>query len=218
MDNLKYQIFIVEDHTLLRESLKAMLGSNPDFEVAGEAPDGMTAIRAIEKIQPDLILLDLNLPKMSGIATIRRIRKQMPEAKILVLTMYPNEEYVTESFNLGVSGYCLKDISRDELFVAIRNVLDGKPYISAGILAGVLDVYLRSKKEFSESPLQRLSLRERDILKLIGEGHSIREIAEYLYISQRTAERHRYNIMKKLNIHRTPALVKFAIENGLVTM
>jgi DNA-binding NarL/FixJ family response regulator len=218
MGEQKYRIFIAEYETLMREGLRAMLSSAPDFEVVGEAADGMSVIRAIEKIRPDLILMELNLPKMGGIAVLRSIRKQVQEAKILVLTIRNNDDHVMEVFRLGGHGYCLKDdITRDELLIAIRNVLNGKPYVSPSILHNVLDVYLRGKKEFAEGPLKKLSFREQDILKLIGEGYAIRDIAEYLYISRRTAETHRYNIMKKLNIHRTSALVRFAIEQGLVT-
>ncbi|MCK9274085.1 MAG: response regulator transcription factor [Syntrophales bacterium] len=217
MDGRKFRIFIAEDQTLVRESLRAILVSHPDFEVVGEASDGMTAIRSVEKIKPDLILIDLNLPKMSGIAALRSIKKQVHEARILVLTDDDNENYVTEVFRLGGNGYCLKDVTGEELVVAIRNVLSGKPYVSASILGNFLHVFLKTKKENFWGPLQKLSFREKDILKLIGEGHSIREIAEYLYISRRTAERHRYNIMKKLDLHRTADLKSFALENGLVS-
>ncbi len=213
----KYRIFIAECETLMREGLRAMLSSHPDFEVVGEAADGMAVIRAMEKIRPDLILLELNLPKMSGIAVLRNLRRQMQEAKILVLTIHNNEEHVLEVFKLGGSGYCLKDdVNREELFVAIQNVLNGKPYISPSILPNILEVYLKERKELSDDPLKQLSSREKDILKLIGEGYSIRDIAEYLFISRRTAETHRYNIMKKLNLHKTSELIKFAIAKDLV--
>ena len=214
----KHRIFIAECETLMREGLRAMLGAHPEFEVVGEAADGMTAIRAIENLRPDLVLLELNLPMMSGIAVLRNIRKLVQEAKILVLTIHNGEEHVKEVFELGGNGYCLKDdVCREELCVAIRNVLHGKPYLSPSILPHVLDVYLKETGEKGEGPLNRLSSREKDVLKLIGEGYSIRNIADYLYISKRTAETHRYNIMKKLKLHKTAALVKFAHEHGLVT-
>ena len=217
MAEQKYRIFIAECETLMREGLRAMLGSYPGFEVVGEASDGMAVIRAIEKTRPDLILLELNLPKMSGIAVLRNIRKSAQEAKILVLTIHNSEEYIREVFKLGGNGYCLKnDVCQEELCVAIRNVLHGKPYLSPSILPSVLDVYLNEKKELGNGPLNQLSSREKDVLKLIGEGYSIRDIADYLFISKRTAETHRYNIMKKLKLHKTPHLVKFAHENGLV--
>jgi DNA-binding NarL/FixJ family response regulator len=213
----KERIFIVEHETLMREGLRAMLTSHDSFQVVGEAADGMEVIRAIEKAQPNLILLELNLPRMSGITVLRNIRKQVQDAKILVLTMHGSQEQVMEVFRLGGNGYCLKeDICREELFVAIRNVLKGKPYVSPSILHSVLDVYLTSRRSAGNGPLMRLSTREKDILKLIGEGYSIRDIAEYFYISRRTAETHRYNIMKKLNLHKTSSLVRCAVENGLV--
>jgi DNA-binding NarL/FixJ family response regulator len=218
MGERKHRIFIAEHETLIRDGLKALLASHSEFEVVGEASDGMAVLRGVEKIRPDLILSELNLPKMSGIAVLRNIRKQSQDIKIIVLTIQNNVDYVKEVFNLGGSGYCLKeDITREELFVAIRNVINGKPYVSPSILHNVLNIYLNSEKKLAVSPLKKLSSREQDVLKLIGEGYSIKEIGEYLYISKRTAETHRYNIMKKLNLHRTAALVGFAIENGLVT-
>ena len=217
MNEKKHRIFIIEDHRLVLDGLSAMLSSDPDFEVVGGASDGIEAIRAIEKIRPDLVVLDLKLPKMGGISVLRSIRKQGLEVKVLVLTLYDDEAFVMEVLRLGGNGYCLKSDSREEFFVAVRNVLDGKPYISSSILHNVLSVYVRTGEGSSEGSLSRLRPREQEVLKLIGEGYSTKEIAEYLYISRRTVETHRYNIMKKLNLHKTSGLVRFAIENTLVT-
>lgn len=213
----KWRVLIAEDETLVREGLKAMLSSDPSFEVVAEAADGMEAIRSVEETKPDLVLLDLNMPKMSGIAALRNIRKQSESVKILALTIHEGEEYVLDVFRLGGNGYCLKEASREELFLAIRSVLAGKPYASPEILDNVLAVYMGGRPEAREGPMNHLSVREQEILKLIGEGYSVKEISEYLFISRRTVEKHRYNIMKKLNLHRTSALVCFAMENGLVT-
>jgi two-component system, NarL family, response regulator NreC len=185
--------------------------------VVGGASDGIEAIRAVEKVRPDLVVLDLKLPRMGGISVLRSIRKQGLEVKVLVLTLYDDEEFIMEVLRLGGNGYCMKSDSREEFFIAVRNVLDGKPYISSSILHNMLDVYVRAGERSSEGSLKRLRPREQEILKLIGEGYSPKEIAEFLYISRRTVETHRYNIMKKLNLHKTSALVRFAIENGLLT-
>jgi DNA-binding NarL/FixJ family response regulator len=218
MDNeKKHRIFIIEDHRLVLDGLSAMLSSDPDFEVVGGASDGIEAMRAVEKIRPDLVVLDLKLPRMGGISFLRSIRKQGLEVKVLVLTLYDDEEFIMEVLRLGGNGYCLKGDSREEFFVAVRNVLGGKPYISSSILHNVLDVYIRAGEKSSEGYLKQLRPREQEVLKLIGEGYSTKKIAEYLYISRRTVETHRYNIMKKLNLHKTSALVRFAIENSLVT-
>ena len=217
MSDRKYGIFIAQYDTIMRDGLRTILGSEPDFEIVGEASDGMAVIRAVEKVMPDIILMDLRLPKMSGIAALRSIRKKAPKVKILFLTDDDREECIIEVLRMGGNGYCLKDITGEELIVAIRNILSGKSYISPGILHSFLSDYLKNGRNRSEGPLHRLSFREQDILKLIGEGHTIGQIAQYLFISRRTAETHRYNIMKKLDLHRTSELVSFAIENRLVT-
>ena len=214
----KKKIVIAEDQKILREGLKSLLSSSKDIEVIGEAEDGLNAVRCVEKFSPELLLLDLSMPKMSGISAIKEIKSQFTETKILVLTVHESEEYILEVFKSGADGYCLKDASHSELMVAIKSVLSGKRYISPGISGKVLEGYLGDREKLkSNSSWDSLTQREREILKLVGEGYKNKEIADYLCISAKTVEKHRSNIMEKLDLHTASALTAYAIKKGLVT-
>ena len=214
----KKKIVIAEDQKILREGLKSLLSSSDDFEVVGEAEDGLNAVRCVEKFTPELLLLDLSMPKMSGISAIKEIKSQFTETKILVLTVHESEEYILEVFKSGADGYCLKDASHSELLVAIKSVLSGKRYISPGISGKVLEGYLDDRETLkSSSSWDSLTQREREILKLVGEGYKNKEIADYLCISAKTVEKHRSNIMEKLDLHTASALTAYAIKKGLGT-
>jgi DNA-binding NarL/FixJ family response regulator len=212
------RVVIAEDHKILREGLKALLSNANAFEVVAEAGDGIEAIRAVEKNKPDLLLLDLSMPILGGMSVIKEIRSRFPETKILVLTMHESEEFILEGLQLGANGYCLKDAGRAELLNAINRVLDGKSYLSPGIADKVLEGYLQDRRRLkSQSSWDTLTRREKEVLKLVGEGYRNKDIAEYLFISIKTVEKHRSNIMKKLNIHTVSGLTAYAIEKGLVT-
>lgn len=214
----KYRIVIAEDHTILREGLRALLCSDPEVEVVGEAADGMEAIRRVEKISPDLVLMDLSMPRMHGMEAIREIKRRTPETKILVLTVHKSEEYVLATFQAGADGYVLKDATHAELVMALKTVLQGRSYVSPAISHMVIEGYLEGKKELKQdSSWNSLTGREREILKLIAEGNRNREIADLLCISAKTVEKHRSNLMKKLNLHNVSALTALAIEKGLIS-
>jgi two-component system, NarL family, response regulator NreC len=214
----KVRIVIAEDHTILREGLKSLLSSNPDFEIIGEAEDGREAIRCVEKFKPDLILMDLSMPRMNGMDAIKEIKKRFSETKILVLTVHKTEEYILATLKSGADGYILKDSTHAELVLAVKNVLSGKHYISPGISEKVIEGYLEGKKTLKrKSSWETLTQREREILKLIAEGYKNKEIADYLCISPKTVEKHRANLMEKLALHNVQALTTFAIEKGLVS-
>ena len=211
------RIVIAEDHTILREGLRSLLSTSEELEVVGEAGDGMSAIRTIRETDPDLVLLDLNMPKMDGIAVIREIKQHSPETKILALTMYRKEDYILEVFKAGGNGYCLKSAGHEDLMMAIRAVLDGKQYVSPEISGMVLEGYLESRKTIKKkSSFDILTQREKEVLKMVGEGAQNKEIADYLCISPKTVEKHRANIMQKLDLHTASALTSYAIEKGLV--
>lgn len=214
----KHRIVIAEDHTILREGLRALLSSDPDFEVIAEAQDGRDAVRCAEQLTPDLILMDLSMPKMDGVEAIREIKKRCPATKIVALTVHKTEEYILSVLRAGGDGYVLKDATHAELVMAIRNVLREKPYLSPGVSEKVIEGYLNGRKSVRLiSVWDALTSREREILKLIGEGYKNKEIADYLYISTKTVEKHRSNLMKKLNLHSASALTAYAMEKGLVT-
>jgi len=214
-----FKVIIADDHTILRQGLRALLSSDPNLKVVGEAEDGREAIRCVEDHSPDLALIDLSMPRMNGMEAIGDIKKANPETKIIVLTVHKTEEYILEALKSGADGYVLKDASHTELMIAINNVFKGKRYLSADISGKVIEGYLEGRKILkSKSAWENLTQREREILKLIAEGNKNKEIADYLCISLKTVEKHRANLMKKLDLHNAAALTAFAMEKGLVTL
>ncbi len=218
MMSQRCRIVIAEDHTILREGLRSLLSSDPNFDIIGEAQDGREAIQCVETFKPDLILMDLSMPRMSGLDAIREIKRRFKETKILVLTVHKAEEYILATFKAGADGYLLKDSTHAELVMAVKKVLSGKPYISPEISERVIEGYLEGRKTLKPcTSWETLTQREREILKLIAEGYKSKEIAEDLCISVKTVEKHRANLMEKLDLHNVQALTAFAIEKGLVT-
>ncbi len=212
----KYRIVVAEDSTFLREALKSLL-SGAIFDVVGEAGDGDEAIQSVKRLRPHLVLMDLSMPRMMGWDAIREIKKQSPETKVLVLTVHKDDDFIFASFRAGADGYALKDSTHAELVEAIQNVLNGRSYIDSGISEKVLEGYLEDRKPSEPpTPWDSLTSRERQIVKLIGEGYRYREIADDLCISPATVEKHRTNIGRKLNIHSRSALVTLAIEKKLI--
>jgi DNA-binding NarL/FixJ family response regulator len=214
----KYRLLIAEDHTILREGLKSLLGANPDIEVVGEAEDGRRALKLCTELSPDLILMDLSMPRMNGFEAIQEIKRFNPDVKIIVLTVHNTEEYILMTLRSGADGYVLKDATHDELLMAITHVLNGKRYLSPSVSEKVIVGYLEGKKSLkSQSSWEELTQREREVLKLIAEGYKNKEVADYLCISLKTVEKHRANLMKKLNLHNTSALTVYAMEKGLIS-
>ena len=217
MEN-RLRIVLADDHTILREGLRALLSTNADFEVVGEAEDGREAVRCVEKLEPDLLLMDLSMPRMSGMDAISEIKKRHPDTRIIALTVHKTEEYLLTTLQAGADGYVLKDATHDELVMAIHNVVSGKSYLSPGISEKVIEGYLEGKESSSSiTSWQKLSQREREVLKLIAEGYKNKEIAEDLCISLKTVEKHRANLMKKLDLHNAAGLTVYAVERGLVS-
>jgi DNA-binding NarL/FixJ family response regulator len=214
----KPTIVIAEDHTILREGLRSLLSMEGEYDIVAEAKDGLEAIRCAANFEPDLMLLDLAMPKMNGIAAIKEIKRQTDKTRILALTIHKSEEYILEAFQSGVDGYCLKESTHEELLMAIRSVLEGKTYLSPSISERVLTGYLEGKRTIkTDTAWEALTQREKEILKLIGEGYKNKEISDYLCISVKTVEKHRANLMKKLDLHNVSALTAYAIDKGLVS-
>ena len=211
------KIVIAEDHTILRAGLRALLSGQNGLEVIGEAGDGREAIRKVDTLQPDLLLIDLSMPKLNGIDAIREIKSQHPEIKIIVLTVHKSEEYIIAALQAGANGYMLKDASQNELLLAIDYVINGKTFLSPSISDKVVDAFLNTdKKDKPAAVLDNLTAREREILKLVAEGNTNKKIADHLCISLKTVEKHRSNLMKKLDLRNTAALTAYAIEKKMV--
>lgn len=218
MDN-KFRIVLADDHTILREGLRALLSADPEFEVVGEAQDGREAVRCVEKLEPDLLVIDLSMPRMSGMDAIREVKKRYPDTRVIALTVHKTEEYILTTLQAGADGYVLKDATHDELVLAIKNVMAGNSYLSPGISEKVIEGYLVGRENSrSMSAWETLSQREREVLKLIAEGYKNKEIADDLCISLKTVEKHRANLMKKLDLHNAAALTIYAVEKGLLGM
>ena len=211
------KIVIAEDHTILRAGLRALLAAQNGLEVIGEAGDGREAIRKVDTLQPDLLLIDLSMPKLNGIDAIREIKSQHPEIKIIVLTVHKSDEYIISALKAGANGYMLKDASQNELLLAIDYVLNGKTFLSPSISGTMVDAVLNTdKKDKPAAVLENLTAREREILKLVAEGNTNKKIADHLCISLKTVEKHRSNLMKKLDLRNTAALTAYAIEKKMV--
>jgi two-component system, NarL family, response regulator NreC len=211
------RLVLAEDHTILREGLRAIFSSDGNFEIVGEAADGREAVRMVDDIVPDLLLMDLSMPRMNGMEAIREIRKRHPGLRIVVLTVHKTEEYVLAALQAGADGYVLKDATHQELLMAVHSVLAGKSYLSPSISEKVIEGYLDSKKKVkSQSSWDTLTQREREILKLIAEGYKNKDIARELFISLKTVEKHRGNLMKKLDLHNIAEMTAFAAKKGLI--
>jgi len=212
------RVFIAEDHAILRDGLRAMLADLADCEIVGEAEDGREAVRGVGSSRPDLVILDLSMPKMNGMEALKEIKKLSPETKVLVLTIHSSDEYVLPVLKAGADGYMLKYDTQAELLTAIKSILNGKQYLSPGVSKQVIEGYLEGGTALkSRSSWETLTSREREVLKLIAEGYKNREIADILCISEKTVVKHRANLMEKLNIHNVSALTAYAVSKGLVT-
>lgn len=213
----KIHILLADDHTILRAGLKMMLNAQPDMEVVGEASDGRQAITETQRLQPDIILMDITMPEMNGIEATRQIKKLVPESRILILTMHEHDEYVFQALRAGASGYMLKEAADTELISALHIIQSGQFYLSPMAQSVLVGDYLQRVRIGEEKDsYSSLTEREREILKLIAEGYTNNQIAERLVISPKTVDTHRTHIMDKLNLHSRAELVKYAMRRGLL--
>ncbi len=217
MDKIK--VLLAEDHTIVRKGIRVLLDGEDDIEVVGEAEDGQEAITQVEQLSPDLVLMDNTMPVLNGLEATRQIKHRFPDVKVLILTMHTTEEYVLQFLQAGASGYLIKKTAPKELVTAIHAVYQGDSYLSPAISKVVIEGYLQQSARIdAEDNYEKLTDRERQILQMITEGFSNREIAEKLYISIKTVNNHRVNLMDKLDIHNTAKLVKYAIRKGVISL
>ena len=209
---------VVDDHRLFREGLRALLLTQPDFQLVGEASQAQDAYALVDQTQPDVLLLDVSLPLASGVSVAREVLRRQPHQRILALSMFADEEHVAQAFEVGVLGYASKDVSAPELFGAIRSVAQGQAYLAPGISRVVLDECIRMRRNGrgAGTPMQALTHREREIFDLAVRGLSNQDIASQLCISKRTVETHRGRIMRKLHVHSATDLVRLAARHGLL--
>ncbi|MFZ2268588.1 MAG: response regulator transcription factor [Azonexus sp.] len=217
---IKYKILIAEDHALFRAGICALLLAEPDIEIVAEAENGKEVVRLACSLNPDLVLMDLSMPGSNGLEAISEIKKRMPGIKILVVTMHKTDEYIQVALRNGASGYILKEASHDELKMAIRTVLGGKLYLSPDVSERLLTGYLSGGAQPEKTVItwDTLTLREKQVLKLVAEGYGNKHIAEYLCISIKTVEKHRSSLMSKLNLRNASMLTAYAISKGIVSL
>ena len=213
----KIKVLVVDDHTIVREGICSLLALAGDMEVVGEAANGRDGLEKVSELLPDVVLIDIAMPIMGGLEAIRRIHKEFPEIKILVLTQYDDKDHVFPVIRAGANGFISKTAASSELTSGIRAVFTGESYLSPTIAKLFVEDYQRvALTETNEDPYERLTDRERDILKLVVEGYKTQQIAEMLTITPKTVEGHRTSLMNKLGIHNRLELVKYALRRGII--
>ncbi len=213
-----YRIVLTDDHIMLRQGIKKIIETSEDMEVVGEAGDGLELLRLLKKITTDMVILDISMPKLRGVEATREIKTDYPEVEILILSMHRKKEYLYHVFSAGAKGYLLKEDTDTELFTAIETVRQGGVYLSPLLSRELAGDFIEICRGDGKIPAEPLTTREREVLKLIAEGKSGKEIADLLFISARTVEHHRASIMKKLNLKKIADLVKYAIRRGYTTV
>lgn len=211
------RVLLAEDHTIVRKGLRSLLDGETGIEVIGEAGDGREAIEKVRQLRPDVVLMDITMPGLNGLEATRQIKKRFPEVKVVILTVHTTEEYILQILRAGASGYVVKQAAPTELLSAIQAAYRGDSFLSPSISAKVIEEYIRQAEAMAErNSYNRLTDREREVLQLIAEGHSNREIAELLHISVKTVETHRTHLMDKLDLHNTAELTQYAIRKGVI--
>jgi two-component system response regulator NreC len=212
------RVLLAEDHTIVRKGLRSLLDGEAGIEVIGEAEDGREAVEKVGQLLPDVVLMDITMPGLNGLEATRQIKKRFPEVRVLILTMHANEEYILQILRARASGYVVKQAAPSELVSAIQAVYRGESFLSPSISRTVIEEYIRQAEATTEKDsYDQLTDREREVLQLVAEGCSNREIAELLQISLKTVETHRANLMNKLDIHSTAELTQYAIHKGVIS-
>lgn len=211
-------ILLADDHNIVRQGLRAILQSEPHFHLVGEASDGIEAVRLAERLKPDVLITDVMMPGLNGLEVARQVSRSLPNTRIIILSMYTNDAYVIEALKNGARGYVLKDSQASDLIQAVKEVINGNRYLSAPLSERALELYMRKVESVPEDPYDLLTTREREVLQMVAEGRTSAEIANRLFISPRTAEGHRANLMRKLGLQNNADLIRFAIKRGILPL
>jgi two-component system response regulator NreC len=211
------RIFLVDDHKLVRQGIRSFLEAHPGFTVIGDVSDGTEAVTFVERERPDVVLMDISLPKLNGLDATREIVERKVRTKVIILSMHANSMYAVRALRCGAVGYLMKDADQEEIILAIQTVMRGQRYLSPTLAGQVIDALLSPDEEMSD-PYISLTMRERQVLQMVAEGRTNQEVAERLFLSSRTIEVHRANLMRKLNIKTQAELVRFAIQKGLIEL
>ncbi len=218
MEMGKIRVLLVDDHAVVRTGLRLIIDSQADMHLVGEAKDGLEAIQKAQELEPDVIIMDITMPGLGGLEATRRIKREDPKAHVLMLTMHDSEQFFFQALQAGADGYVTKTAPEWELLAAIRSVYQGSCYLNSGVTRLLVSDYLeRAKRGDRRQPHDLLTDREREILQLVAAGHSNREIAQLLNISEHTAHNHRAHLMEKLGVHNRLELLKYALRHGLIT-
>lgn len=211
-------IILADDHNIVRQSLRLLLEAEADFEVVGEAADGLEVLGLVERLHPDVLVLDLMMPGINGLEVTWQVRQSYPETRVIILSMHANEAYVLAALRNGADGYVLKDASAEDLLQAVREVALGRRYLSPPFSQLSLEKYLEKTQSTAVDIQDALTAREREVLHLAADGHTSAEIAGLLSISPRTAETHRANMMRKLGLHAQADLIRYALQRGIISI
>jgi DNA-binding NarL/FixJ family response regulator len=211
-------IVLADDHHVVRQGLRSLLEAEPDFSVVGEAGDGLEAAQLIERLQPDVLVLDLMMPGLNGLEVTRQVSQRSPRTHVVILSMHPNEAYVLEALRAGAAAYVLKESTSAELVRAVREAVAGRRYLSPPLSERAIEAYMQKAESAALDPYETLTAREREVLHLVAEGHTNAEIAERLFVSRRTVETHRANLMRKLGLRTQTDLISYALRQGILPM
>jgi DNA-binding NarL/FixJ family response regulator len=215
----KIRVLLTDDHTLFREGIRTLLTGEPDMEVVGEAANAFDSVTMAGQMRPDIVLMDIGMKGMSSFEATRQIRKERPETRVVFLSMYDDEDYLAECVDIGASGYVLKDSPADQLMTAIREVHRGGSYLSPRLLTRLVDGFrVQGRNSVHQPRFGTLTKREREILKMLAEGKSVKEIATGFDLSVKTVEAHKFNLMRKLDIHNKAQLVQYAIQKKVIRL